>query len=99
MSTDCTKETAVSTERFAGSRRFLHPASTDKILIVCEITHGSSSLRHAPQATRRPNQTRPGPSEDLRDLYRSPGAAMAVASRTLRWAGIVARMGETRNVC
>jgi hypothetical protein len=35
--------------------------------------------------------------EELRDLYSSPSIIRIIKSRSVRWAGHVARMGETRN--
>jgi hypothetical protein len=37
-------------------------------------------------------------SEELHNLYSSPNVIRQVKSRTIRWAGYVARMGEERNV-
>jgi hypothetical protein len=37
------------------------------------------------------------PNEELRDLYSSPSIIRIIKSRRMRWAGHVARMGETRN--
>jgi hypothetical protein len=36
-------------------------------------------------------------NEELRDLYSSPSIIRIVKSRTMRWAGHVARMGQKRN--
>jgi hypothetical protein len=36
-------------------------------------------------------------NEELRDLYYSPSILRTIKSRMMRWAGIVARMGEKRN--
>jgi hypothetical protein len=36
-------------------------------------------------------------NKELRDLYSSPSIIRIIKSRTLRWAGHVARMGEKRN--
>jgi hypothetical protein len=36
-------------------------------------------------------------NEELHNLYSSPNIIRMIASRRLRWAGHVARMGETRN--
>jgi hypothetical protein len=36
-------------------------------------------------------------NEELRDLYPSPSIIRIIKSRTMRWAGHVARMGEKRN--
>jgi hypothetical protein len=36
-------------------------------------------------------------NEELRDLYSSPSIIRIIKSRTMRWAGHVARMGEKRN--
>jgi hypothetical protein len=36
-------------------------------------------------------------NEELRDLYSSPSIIRIMKSRTMRWAGHVARMGEKRN--
>jgi hypothetical protein len=37
-------------------------------------------------------------SEELHNLYLSPGIIRQIKSRRIRWAGHVARMGEERNV-
>jgi hypothetical protein len=37
-------------------------------------------------------------NEELRNLYSSPNIIRMIKSRRMRWAGHVARMGETRNV-
>jgi hypothetical protein len=37
-------------------------------------------------------------NEELRDLYSLPSIIRVIKSRTMRWAGHVARMGEKRNV-
>jgi hypothetical protein len=37
-------------------------------------------------------------SEELHNLYSSPGTIRQIKSRRMRWAGHVARMGEGRNV-
>jgi hypothetical protein len=37
-------------------------------------------------------------NEELHNLYSSPSIIRIVKSRRMRWAGHVARMGETRNV-
>jgi hypothetical protein len=36
-------------------------------------------------------------NEELRDLYSSPSVIRIIKSRSMRWAGHVARMGEKRN--
>jgi hypothetical protein len=36
-------------------------------------------------------------NEELRDLYSSPSIIRIIKSRSIRWAGHVARMGEKRN--
>jgi hypothetical protein len=36
-------------------------------------------------------------NEELRDLYSSPSIIRIIKSRTMRWAGHIARMGEKRN--
>jgi hypothetical protein len=36
-------------------------------------------------------------NKELRDLYSSPSIIRIIKSRRMRWAGSVARMGETRN--
>jgi len=36
--------------------------------------------------------------EELNDLYSSPNIVRAIKSRRMRWAGLVARMGEERGV-
>jgi hypothetical protein len=36
---------------------------------------------------------------ELRNLYASPNIIRVIKSRTVRWAGHVARMGEMRNAC
>jgi hypothetical protein len=36
-------------------------------------------------------------SEELRDLYSSPSIIRIIKSRSIRWAGHVARIGEKRN--
>jgi hypothetical protein len=36
-------------------------------------------------------------NEELRDLYSSPSIIRIIKSRTMRWAGHVARMGEMKN--
>jgi hypothetical protein len=38
-------------------------------------------------------------NEELHNLYSSPNIIRMIKSRRMRWAGQVARMGETRNVC
>jgi hypothetical protein len=38
-------------------------------------------------------------NEELHDLYSSPSIIRIIKSRRMRWAGPVARMGETRNAC
>jgi hypothetical protein len=35
--------------------------------------------------------------EELHDLYSSPSIIRIIKSRRMRWAGLVARMGEKRN--
>ena len=37
--------------------------------------------------------------EELNDLYSSPNIVRVIKSRTMRWTGHVARMGEVRGVC
>ena len=37
-------------------------------------------------------------NEELNDLYSSPNIVRVIKSRTMRWAGHVARMGEGRVV-
>jgi hypothetical protein len=37
-------------------------------------------------------------NEDLHNLYSSPRIIRIIKSRRMRWAGLVARMGEKRNV-
>jgi hypothetical protein len=37
-------------------------------------------------------------NEEIRDLYSSPSIIRIIKSRSMRWAGHVARMGEKRNV-
>jgi len=37
-------------------------------------------------------------NEELNDLYSSPNIVRVIKSRTMRWAGHVARMGEERGV-
>jgi hypothetical protein len=37
--------------------------------------------------------------EDLHDLYSSPDIIHMIKSRRMRWAGHVARVGETNDVC
>ena len=37
-------------------------------------------------------------SEELNDLYSSPNIVRVIKSRRMIWAGLVARMGERRNV-
>ena len=37
-------------------------------------------------------------NEELNDLYCSPNIVRVIKSRSMRWAGHVARMGETRAV-
>jgi hypothetical protein len=37
-------------------------------------------------------------NEELHNLYSSPSIIIIMKSRRMRWAGQVARMGETRNV-
>ena len=39
-----------------------------------------------------------GPIAELNDLYSSPNIARVIKSRSMRWAGHVARMGEGRGV-
>jgi hypothetical protein len=36
-------------------------------------------------------------NEELHNLYSSPNIIRMIKSRSIRWAGYVARMGETRN--
>jgi hypothetical protein len=36
-------------------------------------------------------------NEELRDLYSSPSIIRIIKTRTMRWAGHVARMGDRRN--
>jgi hypothetical protein len=36
-------------------------------------------------------------NEELRDLYSSPSIIRIIKARKMRWAGLVARMGEKRN--
>jgi hypothetical protein len=38
-------------------------------------------------------------NEELHDLYSSPSIIRIIKSRSMRWAGHVARMGEKRNAC
>jgi hypothetical protein len=38
-------------------------------------------------------------NEELHNLYSSPNIIRMIKSRRKRWAGHVARMGETRNAC
>jgi len=38
-------------------------------------------------------------NEELNDLYCSSNIVRVIESRRMRWAGNVARMGETRGVC
>jgi hypothetical protein len=38
-------------------------------------------------------------NEELHNLYSSPNIIRMIKSRRNRWAGYVARMGETRNAC
>jgi hypothetical protein len=38
-------------------------------------------------------------NDEICDLYKSTGTVRTVKSRRLRWAGHVARIGETRNSC
>jgi len=38
-------------------------------------------------------------NEELNDLYCSPNIARVIKSRTIRWVGDVARMGEGREAC
>jgi hypothetical protein len=38
-------------------------------------------------------------NEELPDLYSSPSIIRIIKSRSMRWAGHVARMGEKRNAC
>jgi hypothetical protein len=38
-------------------------------------------------------------NEELHNLYSSPNIIRMIKSRRMRWAGHVARMGETRNAC
>ena len=37
--------------------------------------------------------------EELDDLYSSPNIVQKIKSRTMRWAGHVAHMGERRSIC
>jgi len=37
-------------------------------------------------------------NEELNDLYTSPNIVRVIKSRRMRWAGLVARMGEERGV-
>jgi hypothetical protein len=36
-------------------------------------------------------------NEELRDLYSSPSIIRIIKSRRMRWAGLIARMGDKRN--
>jgi hypothetical protein len=38
-------------------------------------------------------------NEKLCDLYSSPSIIIIIKSRSMKWAGHVARMGEKRNAC
>jgi hypothetical protein len=38
-------------------------------------------------------------NEELHNLYSSPNIIRIIKSRKMRWAGRVARMGDTRNTC
>ena len=38
-------------------------------------------------------------NEELNDLYCSPNIVRVIKSRIRRWAGHVARMGESRGIC
>ena len=38
-------------------------------------------------------------NEELNDLYSLPNIVRVIKSRRMRWAGHVARMGESRGVC
>ena len=38
-------------------------------------------------------------NEELNDLYSSPNIVRVIKSRRMRWAGLVARMGEERGGC
>jgi hypothetical protein len=38
-------------------------------------------------------------NEELHDLYSSPSIIRIIKSRSMRWAGHVARMGEKRKAC
>jgi hypothetical protein len=38
-------------------------------------------------------------NEELHNLYASPSIIRMIKSRKMRWAGHVARIGETRNAC
>jgi len=38
-------------------------------------------------------------NEELNDLYSSPNIVRVIKSRTMRWAGHVARMGEGTGLC
>jgi hypothetical protein len=38
-------------------------------------------------------------NEELHNLYSSPNIIRMIMSKRMRWAGHVARMGETRNAC
>jgi hypothetical protein len=38
-------------------------------------------------------------NEELHNLYSSPNIIRMIETRSMRWTGHVARMGETRNAC
>jgi len=38
-------------------------------------------------------------NEELNDLYCSPNIVRVIKSRSMKWAGHVARMGERRGLC
>jgi hypothetical protein len=47
--------------------------------------------------TKNPGEWRKLHNEELRDLYSSPSIIRIIKSRSMRWEGHVARMGEKRN--
>ena len=57
-----------------------------------------SSLIFGPKRDEITGEWRKLRSEELDDLYSSPNVVRVIKSRIMRWAGHVARMGESRGV-